>query len=183
VRARVLEATVDALAADGFGGLQMESVAAAAGVNKTTLYRRWRTRSALVADALLEVSASEVPIPDTGRLTDDLLALARSVRRAITSRRGRAIVGALAASQDVPDLRQVARRFWRTRYDANAAIITRAIQRGELATEPDPRRVVAALAGPIYFRAFVTRERLDDDFLRTIVHNVVTGLRMEGDRS
>ena len=47
VRARVLEATVDALAADGFGGLQMESVAAAAGVNKTTLYRRWRTRSAL----------------------------------------------------------------------------------------------------------------------------------------
>jgi len=176
VRARVLEATVDALAADGFGGLQMESVAAAAGVNKTTLYRRWRTRSALVADALLEVS-------DTGRLTDDLLALARSVRRAITSRRGRAIVGALAASQDVPDLRQVARRFWRTRYDANAAIITRAIQRGELATEPDPRRVVAALAGPIYFRAFVTRERLDDDFLRTIVHNVVTGLRMEGDRS
>jgi hypothetical protein len=43
-------------------------------VHKTTLYRRWRTREALMLDALLEQGRERVPIPDTGSLHGDLVA-------------------------------------------------------------------------------------------------------------
>ena len=55
------------------------SIAQRSGVHKTTVYRRWATKEALVADALRERSRVAVPIPDTGSLLGDLTALARAV--------------------------------------------------------------------------------------------------------
>ena len=43
VVARVLETTLEVLGRDGFAGLRIEDVAGRAGVNKTTIYRRWPT--------------------------------------------------------------------------------------------------------------------------------------------
>ena len=42
--ARVLETTLEVLGHEGFGRLRIEDVASRAGVNKTTIYRRWPTR-------------------------------------------------------------------------------------------------------------------------------------------
>ena len=52
IRAAVLEATVSALIEHGYDGLTMERIADRAGVNKTTLYRRWGSRAGLVVDAV-----------------------------------------------------------------------------------------------------------------------------------
>ena len=81
VRAAVLRATLDELAAVGYGNLSFESVAHRAGVHKTTLYRHWPGREALVREALLARSEVTVPIPDTGSLGADLIAFAEVGRR------------------------------------------------------------------------------------------------------
>ena len=47
----VLEATLDELGLVGYGALSVEQVATRAGVNKTTVYRRWPTKAALVERA------------------------------------------------------------------------------------------------------------------------------------
>src|SRR4030095_14956520 len=47
----IIEATLDLIAADGLSAVSIEGVAAKAGVGKTTIYRRWPNKEALICDA------------------------------------------------------------------------------------------------------------------------------------
>ena len=49
---RVLDATIAEMARVGYRALRIEDVAARAGVNKTTVYRRWPEKGALLREAL-----------------------------------------------------------------------------------------------------------------------------------
>ena len=70
----ILEATIELLAEDGFGGLSIEAVAARAGVGKTTVYRRWPSKIPLVVDALTHLkNPSTVVIPAHTMSTRDAL--------------------------------------------------------------------------------------------------------------
>ena len=51
------------LAESGYTALTMDAVASAAGVGKATIYRRWRTKSELVADAVAELSEKSIEPP------------------------------------------------------------------------------------------------------------------------
>ena len=70
----VLQATLDVLAEHGYDRLTMDAVATTAKASKATLYRRWSTKQALVVDAVCSQKSSG-PVPDTGSLREDLLAL------------------------------------------------------------------------------------------------------------
>ena len=177
VREAVLGATRELLREEGFAALTVERVARRAGVHRTTLHRRWPSRAALVADALLEVSAVEVPIPDSGDVAIDLRMFAGSVRDVIASAAGRGIISALADPRVLEELATVNRRFWDVRFAATGQIVERAIGREELPAGVDPRYVIEAVGGPIWFRAFVVGEHPDDDFLDFVVDTVVAGLR------
>jgi AcrR family transcriptional regulator len=177
VRANVLAATLDALREDGFAELTVEDVALRSGVHRTTIHRRWPSRSALVADALLEVSASQVPVPNTGNFRSDLRRFARVVRDAISTPLARAIVSALAQPAADAEMVRVASRFWDTRFAATGAIVRRAVERDEIPKRTDPRFVIEALGGPIWFRTLVVGERADDRFLDRVVDTVIAGLQ------
>src|SRR5689334_5086908 len=69
----VLTAAVAELARVGYVALRVEDVAAGAGVNKTTVYRRWPTKAALVTAALR--TTDEPELPETGALRQDLFEL------------------------------------------------------------------------------------------------------------
>src|SRR3954465_14571895 len=74
--ARVVEAVHSAALAlldeVGYEQLQLPDVAERAGVNKTTVYRRWPTKVALVADLLSVLMQTNVATPDTGSIQSDL---------------------------------------------------------------------------------------------------------------
>ena len=63
------------LARDGFERLSVPAVAEAAGLNKTSVYRRWPTKADLVRAALTSSMGHDAPTVDTGTLRGDLLAL------------------------------------------------------------------------------------------------------------
>jgi AcrR family transcriptional regulator len=74
---KVREATMAELARVGFPGLTVEGVAKAANVNRTTIYRRWPSKAALLLAVLgpgLERFDHDHD-PDTGSLDGDLLGL------------------------------------------------------------------------------------------------------------
>src|SRR5262245_26513815 len=73
----VLQATREELDRAGYAELSVESVAALAGVNKTTIYRRWPTKSELVVAAIKEYFDQSQDFPDTGVLRSDLLEYVR----------------------------------------------------------------------------------------------------------
>ena len=70
-RARVLAATIDLLAERGYSGFSIEGIVDRTGIAKTTLYRHWRSREALLAAAIVELGGAG-PLPDTGSVRQDL---------------------------------------------------------------------------------------------------------------
>ncbi|PLW71893.1 hypothetical protein C0036_15490, partial [Streptomyces sp. DJ] len=76
--AAILAATRTALVELGWGRLTMGDVAARAGVAKTTLYRRWSSKSELVVDAVA-VLFDELRLTDRGSLRADVEDMVRQI--------------------------------------------------------------------------------------------------------
>jgi AcrR family transcriptional regulator len=179
VRAAVLAATLAELAGCGYSGVTLDGVAARAEVHKTTLYRRWRTKEALVLDAMLEEASRTVAVPDTGSLRGDLMELARRSATIQTSPAGEAVVRAVAGeAPGNPHMAAANRRFWADRLTLDRTILRRAVDRGEIATDNQP--VIEMLLGPLYFRLLVTGGPLDDEFIEGIVDLVYAGCVRRG---
>jgi AcrR family transcriptional regulator len=80
VEAVVLARTLEELVAHGIEGANVDRIARAAEVNKTSVYRRWPTKEALVAAALERVADRlGVELPDEGSLVSELRTLGRTV--------------------------------------------------------------------------------------------------------
>jgi AcrR family transcriptional regulator len=173
VRAAVLDATAHVLAERGYDRLSVEDVAAAAGVHKTSIYRRWPTKPDLVLDAMLTRSDSVIAMPDTGRLDADILAFLRGVASNVTSPLGHALLLAtLRTDDEQPEDHSLRRRFWDERFARATARLERAKKSGELPADTDTALLLEALVSPIHFRALVTGARIDDRFLRSVTRLV-----------
>src|SRR5512134_4027651 len=64
-RRAVMDAARALVDKGGYEAATIESIAARSGVAKTTIYRSWASRGALLVDLLMEMAGSEVP-PPTG---------------------------------------------------------------------------------------------------------------------
>lgn len=172
----MLQAASELLTEVGYDGLRNEDVATRAGVHRTTVYRRWPSKPELVADAVGLHTDVHVPIPDTGSLHDDLLALARAVATNIGTRggarRSRSIVAAAATSEE---LAEAMHRFMEQRIVKVESIVDRAVARGEVPSGTDPRIVIEPVIGAIWFRLLLTGEEIDDGFVRAVTALVVAG--------
>lgn len=170
----MLAATLEALRETGYAALTVDGVARRAGVDKTTIYRRWQTRERVVVDALTSLVAVDVPIPDTGAIDSDLRELARALVRWLTSPAGAAILAAtLSDAARIPEITEVQRRFFADRFRRAAPVVERAIARGELPPGTDPAALVKAMIAPVYLRLLVTAEPVD---AATADHAVATAL-------
>ncbi|WP_067566188.1 TetR/AcrR family transcriptional regulator [Nocardia acidivorans] len=178
VRAAVLTAAVTELAEQGYAGFTVENVARRAGVHKTTVYRRWPERDALITDALADSAEAEIPIPDTGSIEADFDALAQGLVAWVKSPGGQAVLAVMhsetAGSSRPPD---TVRHVFRDRIRQALPVVVRAIERGELPAGTDPAECVKALVAPIYFRALITREKLTADTAANAARLALAGAR------
>jgi len=72
----LLEAAWEELVTGGYGSFTIDAVAERAGTSRPVLYRRWRNRQELVLAAIRHSSARPtIPLPDTGSLRGDVIAL------------------------------------------------------------------------------------------------------------
>lgn len=163
VRAAVISATVAELVESGFATLTVESVARRAGVHKTTVYRRWADRYALVLDSLTDRLAADIAVPDTGSIESDLDALARGLIAWLGSALGQALVATLPGVGNLPELEKLRVDVFRDRLRRGEAVVRAAVDRGELGSNIDPAQVIRTLVAPIYLRIFF--EQTDDDAL------------------
>jgi len=177
VRAAVLAATLEEVAERG-GRFSVEGVASRAGVHKTTVYRRWPTRGALLLEALLERSSVEVPMPDTGTVEGDVRALMHAIVVNLQSQLASGVVRALVDEPDDRELRAAALAFWRERFSLVAGVITRGVERGELTRDTDPDLLIELLIGPLYLRLLVTLEPLTEAYANRVVEMVLRACRL-----
>ncbi|MGW4158629.1 TetR/AcrR family transcriptional regulator [Streptomyces sp. NPDC004788] len=161
VRRAVLDATEDALVTAGFHTLNMDQIAASAGVGKTTVYRRWGSPVGLVTDLLRDMAERSLPSADTGSLAGDLQANADLVHDSLTDPRLAALFRAvIAAAACDPVCASALRGFYRTRLAEWAPVVSRAVDRGELTADIDALELLRAVSAPLYYRFAISREEL-----------------------
>jgi AcrR family transcriptional regulator len=159
VRTAVLDATVAELVEHGFAGLTVEAVAKRAGVNKTTIYRRWGGRAGLIVDAVETFAAAQVDLPDTGTIEEDLRLWARSVLKTLTGPTSGALVRAVfSGAGDSSVVRELRHRFWLTRAALVRPMIDQAVRRGQLPIGTDADEVIRHVGAPLYYRLLVLAE-------------------------
>ncbi|MFF3004794.1 TetR/AcrR family transcriptional regulator C-terminal ligand-binding domain-containing protein [Kitasatospora sp. NPDC057940] len=164
VRTAVLAAALAELAETGYTALTVDGVAQRAGVHKTTVYRRWKDRGTLLVDALAGQIATDIPIPDTGSVDDDLRALARGLAAWLTGPSGSAVLAVLLSDAvRVPAMAEVRARIFGDRLRRAEPVVRRAVERGQLPPGTDPAEVIKNLAAPLYFRVLITAERVGGD--------------------
>jgi AcrR family transcriptional regulator len=171
---RILRATVAMLADTGYG-FSVDEVAERAGVHKTTIYRRWKSKPVLVAAAMEAVADTEIVVPDD---LDPLAALDSLAVMVATSLRAASSLAALralvsAAGED-PDLLPVAREFFAARYRVATTLIEAARDAGVIRADVDPTLVWEAMVNPLHLRA-ITGAPADDETARALVRLVLGG--------
>jgi AcrR family transcriptional regulator len=179
VRGAAIEATLDLIAERGVRGLTTAAVAQRAGISKATMYRRWRSKEALVVDAVASL-VSEITIPDTGSLREDVRALLRdAVRLYADSRPGRLIPDLVSEMSRRPAVADAVRSgFLAQRRAALATVLDRARERGELRRDVDTDLCLDLLGGVVYYRFLVTggplNRRLADDLTDALMRAIST---------
>jgi AcrR family transcriptional regulator len=171
---KVREATMAELARVGFPGLTIEGVAKAANVNRTTIYRRWPSKGALLL-AVLEPGLERFDHdPDTGSLHGDLLALLLMMGEAAALPEGQAVHRAVGSTSD--ELKELVDTVNDRALGAFLRAFDRARARGEV-RPTDDTEMIAHLA---FFGAVLwaeTRERTPtEEECRRILHVVLAPL-------
>jgi AcrR family transcriptional regulator len=159
VRDAVLRATGDLLVEHGLAGVELSAVADHAGVGKSTVYRRWGTVPALVADLLVDMAETSTPRSHTGALCDDLSTSAHLIRRTLTDpRQGRLFKAIIAAATCNPDTAAALADFYDTRLRALAPMVEDGVARGEAPDGTDAAEVIRYVSAPLYYQ-FLTSTR------------------------
>jgi AcrR family transcriptional regulator len=148
----ILNAALRMLGTHGVAGTTIEGVAADAGVGKTTIYRRWPTKTDLILAALSDIVPPGDP-PDTGTMAGDMAALAETQRKRLAGSGLAGIVPrVLAESMSDPELhRQFVERVVTPFREWLRLFIERGIERGELRPDLEVDALVDLLHSiPIY---------------------------------
>jgi AcrR family transcriptional regulator len=169
----ILEAVLDELGEVGYGALTIEAVAARAGVGKSTIYRHWPGKLALVEDAFRTLKAQAV-VPDTGPIRDRIIAFLEQLATLVEESTYSACMPALidAAERD-PQVRAFHCEFSAEKRAVLVDVLRDAVSSGELPADTDPDLLADALVGPIVLRRLMSYEPLDPKQVPALVDQVL----------
>ncbi|GAB3349034.1 TetR/AcrR family transcriptional regulator [Modestobacter lapidis] len=173
----IRSAILRVLAEEGYAALTMDAVATRAGVGKATIYRRWRTKSQLVADAVVSLGDEVMVLPDSGSLEDDLRVLMRWLVTAVNGPLGAATRSLLSAMAHEPQLRAAFHggpmEHWHALFHQ---VWTRAEDRGEVRPGLAGTAIAATASAAILQRWLFGVEPVDQAFADEVLADVVLPL-------
>ncbi|WP_286218844.1 TetR/AcrR family transcriptional regulator [Paraoerskovia sediminicola] len=172
----ILAAARDLVVESGFDGTTMDAVAERAGTGKATLYRRWGSKTELVADAISRSTPTPVAddIPDTGSLRGDLDEAHRALHR---SRDQELVSGLVSEVQRDPVLAKAFHeRLVASKTRLLRGLLERARQRGEVPEGHDLELLASIVPAMVMYRKMITGGSVDDDYIRRITSEVLLPL-------
>jgi len=174
---KIIEATARLLADVGYARMRIEDIAAEAEVSKSSLYRRWNSKGALVASVVEDLFARRGVIEPEG---DDVWKDVQSmVRRLVWSLRdtslGAALAGLVFERNHDPELREVFDRIWVGRRQRIIEVLRPGVERGQISSDVDLGVLADLLAGVLYYRLLISHGDLDDELANQVVDLVRRG--------
>jgi AcrR family transcriptional regulator len=168
-KAKVLAETYRQLVSSGIAGVSVDEVAHNCGVSKTTIYRHWPSRSALLMDACSRLgSAPEVP--DTGTLEGDvrilLTQLAEQLQTANWSSVYPSIIDAAERDSDIARLQAALHTAFMRPFEA---VVDRAKARRGMSSRRLTSDFIPALVGPLFYRRWFSKQKIDKRFIDGLI--------------
>ena len=176
-KASILEACAELISEKGFAGVSIEAVANRSGAAKTTIYRHWPSREALLIEAFGICSEAPHPSPDTGSLREDLIVVLDGLATKLNEGAWCSALSSLAdaASRD-PELERLHLSTITRGRRPLTDILDRAVARGDLPAVLDVEDAVAFLAGPLFYRAMIARQPVETAFVAGTVDAALSEL-------
>jgi AcrR family transcriptional regulator len=154
--AAILRAALELAVSGGLAGLSMEAIAARAGVGKATIYRRWKSKEALLTEAIASIALTP-EVPDTGSVRGDLETASAAAIGRLEPEAFRVVPRLMAEAGDDPELRAALdTALLRPRRAIIGEILRRGIDRGELRPDIDIELVTEMLIGPLVTRTLTS---------------------------
>ena len=179
-RAAILRATAELLVEQGSAGVTIEGIAERSRVAKTTIYRHWKTRSQLIFAGFESLFKPMTPVPHSGSMREQLEVILNSLVRGLTeSDWAPAVTALIEAGDRDPELRQLVHDFLVVRMEHAREALRAGIARGDLRSNLDVDVAIGVLAGPIFYRRLVSRERLDESFVAGVVEQFLAGAQAQ----
>jgi AcrR family transcriptional regulator len=170
----LLDAAWAQLVSGGYGAFTFDAVAERAGTSKPVIYRRWTNRQELVVAAIQHFfTRGSRPIPDTGTLRGDMIALltqANETRSAMAAVLSAQLGAYYQESGTTPaELRE---QILRDRTLAMDTVVQRALERGEITGAQLTPRIIALPFDLFRHEALMTLKAVPAETMIEIVDDI-----------
>ena len=161
----------------GFRAVTLEGIAEEAGVARTTVYRRWPNKAAVVMDAFLTQVAPRIAFPEHPVAVERLRLQMQLLARAFRQESGLLIRALIAEAQFDEELRAAVHDGWIAKRRASAKVIIEgAILAGELPNDTNADALLDALYGGLYYWLLIDREVLTEAYVDSLFDTVLCPL-------
>ena len=175
----VLAATQELMSEEGIAGFSVDEVSRRSGVSKTTIYRHWASRSALLVDACSHLNPCVEQV-NTGSLRGDVTTLAAYLAHKLQSSRGATVMpSVIDAAEHDPEMACLLAEMHTRFLFPFVAAAAHAQERGELPLDYDPAAFADAFLAPFFYRRWFSRQPLDEAFVQGIIRSMVGPLGEE----
>lgn len=180
-RRAVLDAARAIVEKEGYDAATIEAIAQRAGVAKTTIYRSWPNRAALIVDLLMEMAERAVPFPSGPDPLDAVRTEMRGIARAADHLMGRLLTSLVGEAQRDPEIRAaLLSGLFHPRTDATGKMVRKAQDAGAVRKDIPAHVAVDLLVGPLFYRMLVRHQPLTDTFVSQVFRVVRAGLERRG---
>ena len=178
----ILRAALAELGAVGYGAFTIESVAARAGVGKSTIYRHWPgtpgtpAKLALIADAFQSLNVQPAPPEEGGAPRERIARLLRHLAEgagASDSPFAACIPALIDAAERDPAVRRFHHAYNAQRRQRLIDAIAEGIAAGDVPARLDPELAALALIGPIFYRRLMTGEPFEPARVAELIDTVL----------
>jgi AcrR family transcriptional regulator len=174
----MLKAALDLVLEVGFRGVSIEGIAAKTGVGKTTLYRRWPNKAAVVMEAFIGLLGPASRVPEHESATESLRLQMQITGKAFRGRVGALVRALLAEAQFDAQLAKAFHENWTLpRRKLVYKTLEKAVAQGEIRKDLDIEAAIDAFYGPIYYRLQMGPGPISEAYVDRIFHQAIEGQR------
>jgi AcrR family transcriptional regulator len=178
-RSAILRAALRLVKESGYRSLTIEGIAGRAGVGKTTIYRWWPSKAAIVMEAFLHYISPKIQFPTGAGLSvaGTIRRQMQSVARVYAGPHGDLLRALIAEAQLDPELARAFVTDWiLPRRQMATAVLQSGIATGEIASDVNLDVAIDALYGGLYYRFLIPYKPLTPRFARELANAVLSGL-------
>lgn len=174
----ILDSTNKLLLHKSVQELSIEAIAKKARVGKTTIYRWWPNKTAVVMDALINQPGMQTSMPTPANDTEAVQMQLEKLIRLLHSHNGQTIAQLFSEAQGSEESQKIfENNFLAPLIDAIEFSIQEGQQKGVFRKDLDKKTAVDMLCGPIFFRLMAHPYDFNDAFRETYPREAIKILR------